>query len=61
MADVSKTDLKRLVKYLDDAAELYARQSGQKYESRRYYLKLYSRKLQDKLNKFHNAQTPIGK
>ena len=54
MAEVCKTDLKRLVKYLDDAADLYVRQPGQRNKARQYYLKQYSRKLQDKLNKFHN-------
>ena len=61
MAEVCKTDLKRLVKYLDDAADLYGRQPGQKYESRQYYLKKYSRKLQDKLNKYHNDKTSVRK
>ncbi len=61
MAEVCKSDLKRLVKYLDDAADLYGQQSGQRYKARQYYLKQYSRKLQDKLNKFHNEQTPVRK
>lgn len=61
MAEVCKTDLKRLVKYLDDAANLYGQQPGQKYKARQYYLKQYSRKLQDKLKKYHNEQTPVRK
>lgn len=51
MPEICKTDLRRLVKYLDDAADLYGRQTGQKYISRQYYLKQFSRKLRDKLNK----------
>lgn len=61
MAEVCKSDLRRLVKYLDDAADLYGQQTGQRFKARQYYLKLYSRKLQDKLNKYHNEQTPVGK
>ena len=61
MAEVCKTDLKRLVKYLDDAADLYGRQPGQRNKARQYYLKQYSHKLQDKLNKYHNDETPVGK
>lgn len=56
MAEVCKTDLKRLVKYLDDAADLYGRQPGQRSKSRQYYLKQYSRKLREKLFKFHNEK-----
>ena len=61
MADICKTDLKRLVKYLDDAADLYGQQPGQRNKSRQYYLKQYSRKLQDKLNKYHNDETSVRK
>lgn len=54
MAEICKSDLERLVKYLDDAAVLYGSQSGQRFQSRQYYLKQFARKLRDKLNKYHN-------
>ncbi len=61
MAEVSKTDLLRLIRYLDDAADLYGRQPGQRNKSRQYYLKQYSRKLRDKINKYHNDKTSVRK
>lgn len=51
MPEICRTDILRLIKYLDDAAELYGRQPGQCNASRQYYLKQYSRKLQNKLKK----------
>lgn len=44
---ICKTDYRRAVKYLIDAAQLYDDQQGQKYESRAYYI----RRLVNKLNK----------
>lgn len=37
MADICKTDLQRIVKYLDDAAALYDQQHGQRknYETKK--------------------------
>lgn len=57
MAEICKSDLRRLIKYLDDAADLYGRQPGQCNIARQFYLRQYSKKLSDKLNKYHNEQT----
>lgn len=47
MADLCKTDLQRIIKYLDDAASLYDAQQGLRYSSRAWCI----RKLIDKLKK----------
>ncbi len=47
MADLCKTDLLRVIKYLDDAAALYDLHPGLRYSSRAWYI----RKLTDKLKK----------
>ncbi len=54
MAEICKTDLQRIVTYLDSAAELYGRQEGQQYVYRQFYLRQMSKKLKLKLKKFHN-------
>ena len=47
MADICKTDLQRIVKYLDDAAALYDQQHGLRFTSRAWCI----RQLTDKLKK----------
>lgn len=54
MAEVCKTDLKRIVNYLDTYAQECGERKGQKYKARQYYLKQMSNKLKNKLKKFHN-------
>lgn len=61
MAEVCKTDLKRIVKYLDTYAQECGERKGQKYKARQYYLKQMSDKLKFKLQKFHNEQAPVRK
>lgn len=48
MAEVCKSDLKRLVKYLDDAADLYGKQHGQRYIIRAQMIKRLANKLRTK-------------
>ncbi len=61
MAEVCKTDLRRIVNYLDTYAKECGEKKGQKYKARQYYLNQMSNKLKLKLNKFHNEQTPVRK
>lgn len=39
MADLCKTDLQRIIKYLDDAAALYDKQHGLRYSSRAWCIR----------------------
>jgi hypothetical protein len=48
MADICKTDLRRIIKYLDDAAVLYNQQHGLRYTSRAWCIKQLSDKLKRK-------------
>ncbi len=49
MADICKTDLRRIIKYLDDAAALYSRHPGLRYSSRAWCIKQLTVKLKKKL------------
>lgn len=49
--DVCKTDVRTIVKYLDDAAKLYDTQHGQRYVCRAWVIRRLIRKLNKKLSK----------
>lgn len=52
MADISKTDLRTAIKYLEDAAKIYDTLAGlsiQKYVSRSHMIKTLVTKLKPKL------------
>ncbi len=56
--DICKTDLRKIIRILDDAARLYDMQRGQRYVSRAWVI----RRLIDKLNKKlikNNEQTRL--
>lgn len=55
MADICKTDLLRIIKYLSDAAVLYDQQHGLRYRSRAWCI----RQLIVKLKKRQNQITTI--
>ncbi len=48
MADICKTDLRRIIKYLDDAAALYSQHPGLRYSSRAWCIKQLTDKLKRK-------------
>jgi hypothetical protein len=49
--EISRTDLNKLIKYLDDAAKLYDKQRGQRYVCRAWCLRRMIEKLNKKLYK----------
>ena len=49
--EICKTDLTRIIKYLDDASVLYKAQPQQRYKCRAWALSNISRKLKKKLAK----------
>lgn len=55
MADLCKTDLQKVIKYLTDAATLYDAQQGLRYSSRAWCI----RQLIVKLKKQQNQITTI--
>nr|DAW08369.1 MAG TPA: hypothetical protein [Caudoviricetes sp.] len=55
MADLCKTDLQKVIKYLTDAATLYDAQQGLRYSSRAWCI----RQLIVKLKKRQNQITTI--
>ena len=54
MADLCKTDLQRVIKYLTDAAALYDRQPGLRYSSRAWCIRQILVKLNNKLNSINH-------
>lgn len=50
MADVCKTDMQKVISYLDDAAKLYDALPMQSMKSRAYMIKQLTTKLKAKLN-----------
>ncbi len=56
MAEVCKTDLKRITLYLDALADIYGSLGGQRNKARQYYVDYMSKKLKRKLKKFHDVQ-----
>lgn len=48
--EICKTDLKKIIKYLDDAALLYERTSGQRNISRAWIIRRLIKKLNKKLS-----------
>jgi len=50
MADLCKTDLQRVIKYLEDAAALYDQQHGLRYSSRAWCIRKLIVKLKKRLN-----------
>lgn len=50
MADLCKTDLQRVIKYLTDAAALYDQQPGLRYSSRAWCIRKLIVKLKKRLN-----------
>lgn len=49
MIDFCKTDMLRIVKYLDDAAQLYDQHQGLRYSSRAWCIRKLTLKLKRKL------------
>ncbi len=49
MADICRTDLQRMVKYLDDAAALYDNQHGLRYKSRAWCIRQLTNKIKKKI------------
>ena len=49
MADLCKTDLQRVIKYLEDAAALYDLQHGLRYSSRAWCIRKLIVKLKKRL------------
>lgn len=60
MAEVCKTDLKRITQYLDALAEIYGSLGGQRNKARKYYVDYMSKKLKRKLQKFHDDEKTIN-
>lgn len=54
MADLCKTDLQRIIKYLDDAATLYDQQHGLRYSSRAWCIRKLLVKLNNKLSSINH-------
>ena len=54
MADICKTDLQRIIKYLGDASALYDQQHGLRYSSRAWYIRKLLVKLNNKLNSINH-------
>lgn len=54
MADICKTDLQRIIKYLGDASVLYDQQRGLRYSSRAWYIRKLLVKLNNKLNSINH-------
>lgn len=54
--DICKTDLRTIIRILDDAARLYDMQRGQRYVSRAWVIRRFIHKLNKKLIK-NNEQT----
>ena len=49
MADLCKTDLQKVIKYLNDAATLYDAQQGQRYSCRAWCIRQLTQKLKKKI------------
>ena len=49
MADLCKTDLQRIIKYLDDAAALYDKQHGLRNSCRAWCIRQLTQKLKKKI------------
>ena len=49
MADLCKTDLQKVIKYLTDAATLYDAQQGLCYSSRAWCIRQLTQKLKKKI------------
>lgn len=56
--DICKTDIKTIIRLLDDAARLYDMQRGQRYVSRAWVIRRLIHKLNKKLIK-NNEQTRL--
>ena len=56
MAEICKTDLLRITRYLDDLAAIYGNVGGQRNKARRYYVNYMSQKLKRKLKSVHNHE-----
>lgn len=56
MAEVCKTDLKRITNYLDALARIYKEAGGQRNKARQYYVNYMSEKLKRKLKTKHNYE-----
>lgn len=54
MAEVCKTDLKRITRHLDALAAIYGEMGGQRNKARQYYVNYMSQKLKRKLKLYHN-------
>ena len=50
MADLCKTDLQRIIKYLDDAAALYDKQHGLRNSCRAWCIRQLTQKLKKKIS-----------
>lgn len=50
--EICKTDVRTVIRYLDDAAKLYDRQRGQRYVCRAHMLRRLIDKLNNKLMKY---------
>lgn len=48
--EICKTDIDKIVRYLDDAARLYNEMKGQRYVSRAWCIRRLSSKLKSKIN-----------
>lgn len=46
--DICKTDIKTIIRLLDDAAKLYDKQHGQRYVSRAWVIRRLIKKLKNK-------------
>ncbi len=60
MAEVCKTDLKRITQYLDALAEIYGNLGGQRNKARKYYVDYMSKKIKRKRQKFHDNEKTIS-
>lgn len=54
--EVCKTDVLRIIKYLEDAAALYDRQQGQRFVCRAWMIRRLTKKLKQKLTNHLNIQ-----
>lgn len=53
--EICKTDVRKIILYLDDAAKIYDAQRGQRYRCRAWVIRRLIEKLEKKLIKANNA------
>lgn len=59
MAEVCKTDLIKITRYLDALAAIYGESGGQRNKARKYYVNYMSEKLKRKLKQHHKIDKDV--